>query len=398
VGIFAPDRVVAVDWHGYGLWASVAANTARHPLPHRPGRHSMGVHAHRAGPHPPAGEEESFFSAASVPTLFLNMRVFSNDAAPGSADAAFYRRAEAAAVAGCGGAVALSSHDARALEALVRSERQEERRVSVLHPTLRSDLRELAATARVSAMWDTVGLGAPSEEDGALPRSRVLWCARWVPEKGAWRFVHLVRSLAGVLAELRLEPTMCHDAASEDPALPTRAQLAEAGISVLGAFQNASALAELYASSALFVHAATYDAFGMTALEAAAFGTPTLLHSAAPGGVPAVGVAERLRADKDECLQADWSAISNAAAPAASALPPVASCAHVDAASQALSHRVAALLCEASQKHFSSTLALIGMRARDRSMAWGPQHFAKALGAILQPLSAPAKAGDRDDL
>jgi Glycosyl transferases group 1 len=376
---------VAVDWHGYALLASVRANTHKLPLPHRPPRHSGGQHHHHSVPRPHE-MGQNFFDPNEVPSLFLNMRVYTSDAAPGSADAAFYSRAERAAVAGCDGSVALSAHDAATLTALAKPDFA----ISVLHPTLRLDMRDAASAAPASALWDSVGV--------AGGRERVLWCARHVDEKGLWRFVHLSRALSGVLSELGLQATVCGGGGVPLASEPTEAEYRTARVEVLPSFQNASALASLYSSSALFVHPATYDAFGMTVLEAAAFGTPSLLHwTAATASKPSVGVAERIRPDHNEAFGADFSTIPNARSSSTSSSPALAnapaSCAAAAAAPPAAADsphvalRVAQLLCSAHQQHAASALALTGLRARDRALAWGPLPFAKAFLDILLPLA-----------
>lgn len=77
-------------------------------------------------------------------------------------------------------------------------------------------------------------------------------------------------------------------------ALVARVLAAAPGALVVTSFLSPTDLAPLFRRTLLNVHSAMYEAFGMTAVEAAAFGAPTLFHSA---GLVGAGLRPPVPAD-----------------------------------------------------------------------------------------------------
>jgi len=143
---------------------------------------------------------------------------------------------------------------------------------------------------------------------------------------------------------------------------------------IIDSFLDADALADLFQRTALNVHPPLYDTFGMSVVEAAAFGAPSLLHS---GGM--VGATVAVRPAHGEALEADLSSLSvggpatevEAAreVPATARLSPDSDAAATAAAAaegvKELVGQMAALLLDLGH------LAAVGAAAKARALAYG---------------------------
>ena len=185
--------------------------------------------------------------------VYLNFRVFSRGRPDGFLACQEFRSVDQAWLT-----LALSESDAALLRAF-----KEDADVRVLLPPLRRDL-EVRAKDR-----------APEERD-------FLTCVvRLSEEKEPERFVRLVERLAkrGAFDE-GLIPVLVTGRAELDG----RAELVERFLATHPSaqafpFQTPDGLAALYARTRLNVHPPRYDAFGMSIVEAAAFGAPTVFTS-----------------------------------------------------------------------------------------------------------------------
>ena len=130
----------------------------------------------------------------------------------------------------------------------------------------------------------------------AAPSRDLLTCVvRLSPEKGSHRFAALAAALAGsgVLTGARIQPFIggaVGDAPYAEGVLSTLRDACTAAhvpLTVESSFLGPVALRGVFSTTALNVHPALADAYGMTILEAAAFGVPTLVHVGGGGGVVA---------------------------------------------------------------------------------------------------------------
>jgi hypothetical protein len=376
VAAFQPQAVLCVDWHGYLAWACLRDGLRRADSP----------------------------LAEQVRALYLSFRVYSTSSglADFERDAPFYRRAEALATAGCAATVALCRTDAVALAALalgrdpVSAEALDARGVRsggapppppcaaaaldellaalpaaaplggawrpdirVLLPPLRSDVAALAAVA-VAPAPSPAGADQPPPPPPP-PRRYLTSCVRLSPEKGAHRFAALVAALAPTLARLGITPLVCGSVGDRAYADGVFAQLTRAApptATIVSAFVGPAELRELFSRTLLNVHGALSDAYGMTLVEAAAFGAPSVVHfppgpcgggggggggggsaavadeaaaaAAGAGGLAACAAAVSFDRDSAGYLRMSWSAASAAAdagelsrALCAMAFPPV---------------------------------------------------------------------------
>ena len=189
------------------------------------------------------------------------------------------------------GVVALCGSDARYICERLGASREPE----VISPPLRSTIVNLAKEVAGSVEYDT-------------GKRRYLSCVvRVSVEKEPDRFVCLVEELArrGVFASGSLVPLLC---ANENILRTSKyaQDLKERFLScvsngrVIENFLDERELSAIFRETALNVHPSTADAFGMTVVEAAAFGAPSVMHR---GG--AVGASELLRPHLSESIEVD---------------------------------------------------------------------------------------------
>jgi hypothetical protein len=300
VARFAPEAVFAVDWSGVIAWEEGLRR------------------GWRGTPW------------ADIPCLYLNFRVFTTSTAlhapaageegtprPQLSDLHFYQQMESAALRSSAVTVALCRLDALHLAALglgtdpnsggpaegalQPTPHHATLDVRIVLPPLRSDIAALATSgsgAGEPLPWPLrEGIPAfPSD-----PATRLLTSAvRLSPEKGAHHFADAVRALgAKSLGRLRLRAFLCGSAPDAEYAARVRRALLEAGEGggesdspspipapslLASAFLGAPDMAAIFARTAINVHPALSDAYGMTIVEAAAFGAPSLVHVPGAGG------------------------------------------------------------------------------------------------------------------
>jgi glycosyltransferase involved in cell wall biosynthesis len=116
----------------------------------------------------------------------------------------------------------------------------------------------------------------------AAERSLLLCCVRMSPEKQPGQFVAVAAELTctGVLSRLGVVPTLL--AASATPfaeSVVHEFQQRVPGGRVLRQFLDARHLSAVYAATRLNFHPCMYDAYGMTVIEAASQGAPSVMHA-----------------------------------------------------------------------------------------------------------------------
>ena len=279
VAAFAPDVVLGVDWSSLPAWSALRATLVDHLS--RMDDDAAADGSETGGP--PAGW-------VSPPFVYSNFRVFSRT---DDAHAAL----EAEAVAAASAVIALCDADA---DVITHSLAPAGVAVcpAVILPPLRADVRRLAVDTQdpvvpsVSpgpSMMSSVD-AAPTavarllQTRRASPSGRVFvtCCVRLSPEKEPERFIELVEELArrGVFRPNAVVPLLCGATGGEYAGEIKRRFEAAAtpyGGVVVETFLDAAALGEVYRASLLNVHPCGYDAYGMTVVEAAAFGTPSVV-------------------------------------------------------------------------------------------------------------------------
>ncbi|KAL4423282.1 hypothetical protein ABPG77_004551 [Micractinium sp. CCAP 211/92] len=347
---FSPAAVLGVDWHSVGAYEQLRA----------------------ALPGPP-------------PFIYLNYRVYHRTANAEELAVVEAQEARALRLSSC--SLVLSRSDAQYLRRHFPGATSEGEGAAPLHvllPALRSDMAALAppaegtqqqeasaqpvqaqagahdvaaATAAGAASADGQQLGTRgvgSAPPGAHSRRYLTCCVRLSAEKEPHRFVDLVLELQrrGALERLGVVPLMAGSGWQTPYGREQRARV-EAGAPqcmIHDQFLGPSELAAIYAATLLNVHPPTYDAYGMTIVEAASQGAPSLVQG---GGH--VGATDLLRAEAGEVLVCDMEQ-------------------HVEQ----LANLVEALLAERAR------LAAVGRAAQGRARSWCERDNAEALVGHVQ--------------
>jgi hypothetical protein len=222
-------------------------------------------------------EEEDGFSPPPPPLTYLNYRVFTlHDES--------HRALEQRMITASTHVICLCINDAKFLrDAFVGGDDGKEMVVAVvLHPPLREDVLRDAKNALAREQPSLV-----TSTTGAKKKRNALTCVvRLSKEKEPERFVELVEELAKRDAfGDTLVPILVAPATSEfAEGLKKRFREATKNIPnaselCIESFLNATQLGEIYSRTKLNVHPCRKDAYGMTVIEAAAFGAPSLVCS-----------------------------------------------------------------------------------------------------------------------
>ncbi|KAG2442073.1 hypothetical protein HYH02_009864 [Chlamydomonas schloesseri] len=180
-------------------------------------------------------------------------------------------------------------------------------RPKVLLPALREDVRQLQPPLGLARLAEALAalqhsqqeLAAEAEvvagaEAEVAARPYLACVVRLSPEKEPERFVEVVEAMAarGLLARLGVRPLLLGAANDEyAQALKARLRAAAPDALILESFVGPAQLAELYRATRLNFHPPAYDAYGMTIVEAASQGAPSVVHD----GGGAVGATDLLR-------------------------------------------------------------------------------------------------------
>ena len=208
--------------------------------------------------------------------------------------------------------------------------------------------------------WAAVGTAGPTR--------RFVTCAvRLSREKNPMGFVHMVEGALQALRANGLVPLLCGAAAEAEYAEAVKVRLREVAPEavIIEEFLAPPALAVVFSATALNVHPCPYDAFGMTLVEAAAFGAPSLLNG---GGT--VGAAQLLPPRDDASFE----------------------CRFDSATPQELAARLSSLLSNTTK------LEAVGSMARFRALRWTERAYGQSLLVFLRSLRAAGHPGARVEL
>ena len=246
------------------------------------------------------------------------------------------------------GVLALCASDGRFVAERLRT-REDGAKISVMHPPLRKRISELASTSTSLS-----GDGASWER-----RRGYLTCVvRVSEEKAPDRFVAACEELArrGAFDSGELTPLLCANASLVESSayareLTARFRACAPSGRVVETFLSPEDLGAIFKETAINVHPPSHDAFGMTVVEAAAFGAPTMLH--ADGDI---GAAEFLR-------------------------PGVESIgANMEASARDVADRVEEILVDPNTR-------VIAAAAASRALAWDESSFAESVCNFLMSLA-----------
>jgi RimJ/RimL family protein N-acetyltransferase len=345
---FGPEAVLAIDWTGGAAWRAMHATW-------------------------PA------LAAAPPRMLYVNFRVYSSGLRAGDAAAAWYDEREREALGAASSVFALSTKDQASLVCLsctcsacegVASPQRVP--VAVLLPCLRGDMQSLAdlpaathASSMPTAAAAALAAVTAAGRDGAR---RFLTCAvRLSGEKNPLLFAALVEALAPELDARGLVPLLA--GASADAALAAevkgRIRAAASSAVILDEFLGAAALAAVFSATRLNVHPCLYDAYGMSVIEAAAFGAPSVVNGGGTIGATAL-------------LNRGVDGVESGGA------KPEAGCVELDLSGATTSALAAAVL---STLDDTQQLAAVAQVARTRALGWSEAKAGKVVYESLEQLS-----------
>jgi glycosyltransferase involved in cell wall biosynthesis len=311
--------------------------------------------------------------------LYVNFRVYSSGLRAGDAAAAWYDEREREALGAASSVFALSTKDQASLACLsgtcsacegVASPQRAP--VAVLLPCLRGDMQSLAdlpaathASSMPTAAAAALAAVTAAGRDGAR---RFLTCAvRLSGEKNPLLFAALVEALAPELDARGLVPLLA--GASADAALAAevkgRIRAAASSAVILDEFLGAAALAAVFSATRLNVHPCLYDAYGMSVIEAAAFGAPSVVNSGGTIGATAL-------------LNRGVDGVESGGA------KPEAGCVELDLSGATTSALAAAVL---STLDDTQQLAAVAQVARTRALGWSEAKAGKVVYESLEQLS-----------
>ncbi|KAH9249813.1 hypothetical protein BASA81_012408 [Batrachochytrium salamandrivorans] len=238
---------------------------------------------------------------ASVPFVFLCFRCFSGNNPDGNEqDQEFYSQREKDMLAMSTCCVALSSCDADSLRLLTTSTCQ----VQIIPPPLRDDLFAMATipTNLFGLNYLTKPRFTPTPSlTKQRPRIYITCVCRIVQCKQVLEgFVQVCESIRDFLVSAGLVPYLVGPSFEGDEgysllvyqrlkrAFPGRQSV------IRSEFVGAAQLANIFQQTAINIHPAQFEPFGMTIVEAAAFGVPTLMHYKGVGAADLLPPARNL--------------------------------------------------------------------------------------------------------
>lgn len=246
----------------------------------------------------------SQLSNACIPIFYLSFRAYVCMADISSADRDFYREEETAAVhialSSNGSVVTLCHDDDLTMRALIKTTHLNKRiditqhnHFHVIHPMLRREFANIASldTHRIL--------------DQTRTRMYLVSIVRLSEDKGVHRFVQLLRNLQrsnpDIWQTTGIVPVLCGAASQPEYAQAVRNEMKRdiKNAIIIDRFLNADDLATLLQNSVLNIHSGLYEAYGMTIVEAAAMGCPSVVHC------EGIGATQLLRAENEEVVQVD---------------------------------------------------------------------------------------------
>lgn len=214
-----------------------------------------------------------------IPVMYLSFRSYVSMTGISENDRAFYRTAESNAVRYAihtgGGVVSLSSEDDKTLKSLHPA--SSDHQFCVILPMLRDEFAAIAER----------------DEDIILnfdrPRMYLVSLVRLSEDKGPHRFVSLLKLLQStdpsIWSRLGVVPLLCGAASQPEYAAQLKADLLNTVPSavIMDTFLSPSQLATVLQSSILNIHPSLYEGYGLTIVEAAAMGCPSVVNETGIG-------------------------------------------------------------------------------------------------------------------
>jgi len=359
---FRPSAVLAIDWTGGAAWRAMRAvwpvDSTLSPPP---------------------------------PSLYINFRVYSSGLPAGDPEAAWYDARELEALRAAQHVLALSVKDRTSLHAMLSASAPASLptvdapaslptvevpaslpTVEVLLPCLRGDLHALAeqplaahqrhqppAVASVLAAMSNRTCAAQGVA-GSDGRFLVTCAVRLSAEKNPLLFVEVMEAIGHHLEAKGLLPLLCGATADASLAREIKERLRAAVPSavVLDDFLGPEALGSVLSATRLNFHPCLYDAYGMSVVEAAAFGAPSVVNGGGSVGATALLNPDGVGTAEQGCFELDLRSSSIAE----------------------LGHAVLAALDDEPR------LQSVAQTAKERALGWSEAAAGRAIYDRLQQL------------
>lgn len=231
-----------------------------------------------------AAKKKGQLLLSHIPIFFLNFRVYARMTDISDEDRAFYYQAESQAVKlaleSGGAVVGICDSDTQFLQTMIRGPNDESHdllllqdRICTIHPMLRQEFAEIAQRDQDYCL------------DTRRHRPYLSCIVRLSKDKGPQRFVDLCQQItvrdATFWHRTQTIPFLAGAASQPEFAkeLITQLQTHVPQALIMEQFLDPETLSTYLQQTRLNIHPAIYEAFGMTIVEAAACGAPTLLHN-----------------------------------------------------------------------------------------------------------------------
>ena len=264
--------------------------------------------------------------------LYLNFRVFSLGVNDLKAQK-FYDEMELKAMKNANVVVSLSSRDSHHLSTILLKDEEKTAinqksriPVEIVLPPLRQDMEIFAKgrnnpkdyllylpdCIRSQIEMRRTSIDATVSNRLFIDRPIIACVARLSPEKCIQRFVKFIEMATDVLEELNLTVVLAGAASDIHYARKTRERLLKAYPStiIIDRFLSSKELGAVFAHTSLNFHPSFYDAYGMTIVEAAAFGATSVLAGPSVGAFRLLGDDGCLRVAMDDTNENTFSKFS----------------------------------------------------------------------------------------
>jgi glycosyltransferase involved in cell wall biosynthesis len=210
--------------------------------------------------------------------VYLNFRVYSSGI--GNVDEhAWYDAMEVQALDMASAIIVLSNRDHESLQNIAKSKGLNPKHMHILLPPLRSDIATLAQQPSRDLAHFLPATLVPDMPENKPWKYLVVCVVRLSHEKQVMRFVRFIEKIRHVLDEFGYIPLLAGAASEEIYAEQVRNELRRVAPNsiIVQEFLSPSTLVAIFSRSVLNFHPCNYDAYGMTIIEAAACGVPSIV-------------------------------------------------------------------------------------------------------------------------
>ena len=327
------SAIIVIDWTGHHAWTTTpfcGSNGNSNP----PGKKTL---------------------------VYMNFRVFSSGVKD-EAKRKWYDEKECAAVQQADLVVALSEKDKASLLEMQPKDQEKSLTIHVLVPPLRNDMETLAAKhARGDTTTQFFLDHLPPDALKALNRAKdagnagkcfVTCVVRISPEKNTLRFVRFVKKMKSFFSERNWIPLLAGSESDGAYSKQVKRELTTVcgdDCVILDSFLPPESLAAVFGFAVLNFHPCSYDAYGMTTIEAAGMACPSII---AAGNC--IGSSKHI--GNGASIEVDFEDVH-----------------HIDQISGEAISKLRDTLED------SNLLDITGLEARNRALAWGEEAYGIAL-------------------